>query len=340
VKKLRIVALMDADLMPPARARAKEVLTAPWRTEYDVVQTLSRLGHEVHVLGVGGELNPIRRAIRAYRPHVFFNLLESFDDVRLWDQNVVGYLEMLKMKYTGCNSRGLLLARDKALTKKLLSYHRIQVAEFAVARRGRKFRRPRKLAFPLFVKSLSLDASIGIAQASVVDSDEKLAERVHFVHDSVGTDALVESYIEGRELTVGLLGNHRLTALPIWELTFEKMPESWHKIATERLKFSPSYQEKHGILSGRAVDLPPGLEKRIQEIGRRVFRVLYLNGYARIDLRVTDAGKVYVIEANPNPQIAHGEDFAEAALATGLDYGPLLQRIVDLGCAWEPLTAA
>jgi D-alanine-D-alanine ligase len=339
VKALRIVALVDEDLVPPAQAKPKEVLTAPWRTEYDVVQCLSRLGHEVHVLGVGGELNPLRRAMRAYKPHIFFNLLESFDNVRLWDQNVVGYLEMLKMKYTGCNSRGLLLARDKALTKKLLSFHRIHVAEFAVARRGRVFRRPRKLVFPLFVKSLSLDASIGISQASVVESDEKLAERIRFVHESIGTDALVESYIEGRELTVGILGNRRLTVLPTWELTFEKMPETMRKIATERLKWSQSYQEKHGIQSGRAVDLPPGLEKRIEEVGRRVFRILYLNGYARIDLRLTAAGEVYVVEANPNAQIAHGEDFADAALAAGLDYDALLQRIVDLGLAWEPLTA-
>jgi D-alanine-D-alanine ligase len=324
--------------VPPAHAEPAEVFAAPWRAEYDVVQTLSALGHEVHVLGVGGELNPVRRAVRSYKPHVFFNLLEGFDDVAHWEQNVVGYLELLKMKYTGCNSRGLLLARDKALTKKLLSYHRIRVAEFAVAPRGREFRRPRKLGFPLFVKSASLDASIGIAQASVVESDEKLAERIRFVHESLGTDALVESYIEGREINVGILGNRRLTALPIWELHFERMGEAW-KIATERLKWSQAYQEKHGILSGPALDLPPALAKRIQELGRRVYRVLYLSGYARIDLRLTDSGQPYVIEANPNAQIARDEDFADAAGAAGIGYGELLERIVRLGLDWEPLRA-
>ena len=339
MKKLRIVALVHPDLVPPAQAAPEEVLAAPWRAEYDVVQTLSGLGHEVHVLGVGGELNPVRRAVRSYKPHVFFNLLEGFDDVAHWEQNVVGYLELLKMKYTGCNSRGLLLARDKALTKKLLSYHRIRVAEFAVAARGHVFRRPKKLAFPLFVKSLSLDASVGIAQASVVESDEKLTERIRFVHESLGTDALVESYIEGREINVGILGNRRLVALPIWELKFENMADDARKIATERLKWSLAYQQKHGISSCRAVDLPPGLEARIQELGRRVYRVLYQSGYARIDLRLTDAGQVYVVEANPNAQIARGEDFADAALAAGIDYEALLQRLVNLGLDWEPLQA-
>jgi D-alanine-D-alanine ligase len=338
MRKLRIVALVHPDLVPPAQARPEEVLAAPWRAEYDVVQTLSGLGHEVHVLGVGGELNPVRRAVRSYKPHVFFNLLEGFDDVAHWEQNVVGYLELLKMKYTGCNSRGLLLARDKALTKKLLSYHRIRVAEFAVAPRGRDFRRPKKLAFPLFVKSASLDASVGIAQASVVESEEKLAERIRFVHESLGTDAIVESYIEGREINVGILGNRRLSALPIWELRFENMGEG-RKIATERLKWSLAYQQRHGITSGRAVDLPPGLEARIQELGRRVYRVLYLSGYARIDLRLTPAGEAYVVEANPNAQIARAEDFADAAAAAGIGYGELLERIVKLGLDWEPLRA-
>ena len=313
--------------------------SAPWCTEYDVVSCLEGLGHEVFALGVGSELNPIRRAVRELRPHLSFNLLEGFDDVPQWDQNVVAYLELQKMKYTGCNARGLLLGRDKALAKKLLSYHRIRVAEFAVAPRGKAFRRPRKLAFPLIVKSLTFDSSIGISQASVVETEEKLAERVRFIHESIGTDALVESYIDGRELYVGILGNRRLSAFPIWELSFENLPEASRKIATERLKWSLSYQVKHGIASGPAVDLPEGLGPRIQNLCKRVYRVLCLSGYARIDLRLTPDGRVYVIEANPNPQIANSEEFASAAEASGLEYGQLLQRILNLGLAWEPTQA-
>jgi D-alanine-D-alanine ligase len=328
--------LVHESLVPPAEARPEEIEGAAWRTEYDVVRCLTDLGHDVHALGVGGELNPIRRAVREHRPHLFFNLLEGFDDVPHWDLNVVAWLELQKMQYTGCNARGLMLGRDKALTKKLLSYHRIRVAEFAVAPRGKVFRRPKKLAFPLFVKSLTFDASIGISQASVVEGEEKLHERIRFIHESIGTDALVESYIEGRELYVGILGNQRLKALPVWELSFEKMPEASRKIATERLKWSLTYQKKHGIVSGPAKDVPEPLAHKITQVCKRVYSILCLSGYARVDLRLTPEGEVYVIEANPNPQIAKGEDFAESARVAGVDYGALLSRIVNLGLDWEP----
>ena len=335
-KKLRVLALLYEELVPPEDAKEAEARTSEWKTEYDVVTTLRALGHEVLPLGVAGDLGPIRKAVEEFKPHIAFNLLEAFDEVATWDQNVVAYLELLKVRYTGCNSRGLLLGRDKAIAKKLLSYHRIPVADFAVFRTGRPVRRPKRLAFPLIVKSLTLDASIGISQASVVENDEKLAERVRFIHESIGTDALVESYIEGRELYVGILGNDRLKVLPIWELLFTKMPEEQRKIATERLKWSLTYQKKHGIVSGEARDLPNGIASRIQEICKRTYRNLMLSGYARIDLRLTETGGLCVMEANPNPQLARDEDFADAAKAAGLDYGRVIQRILTLGLAWEP----
>jgi D-alanine-D-alanine ligase len=339
VKRLRVLALVHEGFVPPAGATAEQAHSADWCAEFDVIECLRGRGHEVQVLAVGGTLDPIRAALAEFRPDISFNLLESFDDVAHWDQNVVAYLELQRARYTGCNARGMMLGRDKALAKKLLAYHRIRVADFAVARRGRAFRRPRRLAFPLFVKSRGLDASTGISQASVVESDEKLAERVHFIHESLGTDALVERYIEGRELYVGVIGNRRFQALPIWELSFENMPEAARKIATERLKWSLSYQEKHGITSGPAHDLPEGLGPRVQRLCKRVCSVLYLTGYARIDLRLTPAGEVYVIEANPNPQIAQTEEFASAAAAAGIEYDALLERILKLGLDWDPATA-
>jgi D-alanine-D-alanine ligase len=197
-------------------------------------------------------------------------------------------------------------------------------------------RRRSKLKFPLIVKSLTLDASIGISQASVVEDEDKLFERVRFIHESIGTDALVERYIEGRELYVGVLGNERLQALPVWELLFQKMPEDKRRIATERLKWSLTYQKKHGIDSGPAQELPPELAARIQESCKRVYRNLTLSGYARIDLRLDESGQAYVIEANPNPQVAPDEDFARSAAAAGTDFGVLLEKIVTLGLSWEP----
>ena len=336
MRKTRVLALVDEALVPPEDTAGIDTLTVPWKTEFDVIETLREEGHEVHVLGVGSDLSPIRQAIDDLRPRIAFNMIEAFDNVATFDHNVVAYLELLRQRYTGCNSRGLVLARDKSISKKILHYHRIGVANFEVFQRGRRVRRPRRLCFPLIVKSLTLDASIGISQASVVEDDERLVERVRFIHESLETDALVEEYIEGRELYVGLLGNHRLQVLPVWELDLSGMPDEARRIATERLKWNLTYQKKHRIVSGPAKNLPKDVRKHIVSICKRVYRNLELSGYARIDLRLREDGRVFVMEANPNPQLAYGEDFAESAEKAGLGYGPLLERIMALGLRWEP----
>jgi D-alanine-D-alanine ligase len=341
VNKLRVLALVHRHLIPPATIEeGTDITAAPWRTEYDVASTLTAMGHEVQVLGVHDDLGDIRRASTDWKPHIAFMLLEGFDDIVIFDQNVVSHLELLKLPYTGCNPRGLLLARDKSLSKKLLAYHRIRVPEFEVVRIGRPIRRPKRLVFPLMVKSLTQEASIGISQASVVDSDEKLKERVAFIHQSIGTAALVEQYIEGRELYVGILGNQTLQALPVWELFFTNMPEGAKRIATDRVKWSVKYQKKYGIDSGPARDLPDSKAEEIQHLCKRTYRALELSGYARIDLRLDDAGNAWILEANPNPQIARGEDFAASAEKVGLSYETVLQRIINLGLRWQPESLA
>jgi D-alanine-D-alanine ligase len=335
MRRLRVLCLMHDYLVPPDDDTKYDTSVA-WKTEFDVKNTLEVAGHDVRTVGVGDDLGVVRTAIKEMSPHIVFNLMENFTEVGVFDQNIVSYLELLKVPYTGCNPRGLMLSRDKALSKTLLAYHRIPVPDFAVFRVGRAVQRPKRLTFPLIVKSLTQEASIGISQASVVENDERLRERVHFIHRSVGTDAIVERYIEGRELYVGIIGNLSLTVFPVWELNLGQLPrESW-RIATERVKWSASYQKKHDIMSGPATDLAPALVDRIQRLCRRVYRTLDLSGYARVDLRLTDDGRVYVLEANPNPQIAYGEDFAESAEAAGLSYEQLLQRILNYGLAWRP----
>src|SRR3989441_9881239 len=272
---MRVLALVHRHLIPPEQIpEGTDIAAAAWRTEYDVITTLRAIGHEVHVLGVHDDLSELRRASTEWKPHIAFNLLEGFDDITIFDQNVVSHLELLKLGYTGCNPRGMLLARDKSLSKKLLAYHRIHVPEAEVFRAGRPVRRPKRLTFPLIVKSLTQEASIGISQASVVDSDEKLTERVKFIHDSIGTAAIVEQYIEGREIYVGIHGNQTLSALPVWELYFKNMPEGARHIATDRVKWSVKYQKKYGIDSGPATDLPEGKAEGIQHLCKRTFRAL------------------------------------------------------------------
>jgi D-alanine-D-alanine ligase len=332
MRKNRVLAIMHKDLVPPDKLNGMgEAEVARIKTEYDVVTALKKLGHEVQSLGIQSDLSVLGKAIEEWKPDIVFNLLEEFDGEAVLDQNVVSYLELLKLPYTGCSPRGLILARDKGLSKQILSYHRIRVPEFAVFPRRRPVKRPARLKFPLFVKSLIEEASLGIAQASVVDDDEKLKERVAFIHERIGTDAIAEQYIEGREFYVGVLGNDRLQVFPIWELLFTKAGEDVPLIATAKVKFDLQYQKKLGVETSEAKDLSPEAALGIQRLCKRIYRGLGLRGYARIDLRMTAEGKVYVLEANPNPQLACGEDFAESARAVGIPYQRLIQRIVNLG---------
>jgi D-alanine-D-alanine ligase len=328
VKTLRILALVHDHLVPPEDTAGIDVLEAEWKMEYDVIETLKEIGHHVRVLGVHDEL-------AAFKPHIVFNLMEAFAGVTTFDQNVVSYLELLRLPYTGCNPRGLILARDKALSKKLLAYHRIPVPEFTVVRPGRKPAPSKRLRFPLIVKSLFFEASQGISQASVVENPEQLARRVQFIHDNLGTAAIVEQFIDGRELYVGVLGNERLEVFPVWEMSFAQMPDNRWKIATERVKWSTQYQKRHGIMT-EAAALEPAVADRIQRVARRTYRALDLSGYARVDVRMDDEGRVYVLEANPNPNLAYGEDFAESAEVSGMAYERLLERILALGLRWNP----
>jgi D-alanine-D-alanine ligase len=327
--KLKVLALMEKVLVPPDDPGDADLETVEWKTEFHVVRALRELGHEVRCLGVGTDLGVIRAGIEDFTPDVVFNLLEDFKDVPIYDQNVVAYLELLDVPYTGCNSRGLMLARDKAITKKILSFHRIPVPEFHVFRMGHAVVRPKKLAYPLIVKSLTKEGSAGISKLSVVDSDAKLKERVALVHKRQHTDAIVERYVDGRELYVGVIGARRLQVLPVWEMVFENLSEEAPRIATERVKWDPVYQKKHGIDTAVAKGLSDATLAQIQNVCRRVYRTLELSGYARIDLRLNAEGKIYVLEANPNPQLADGEDFAASALHAGISYRALVQRLVN-----------
>jgi D-alanine-D-alanine ligase len=259
-----------------------------------------------------------------------FNLLEEFHSNMLFDQNVVSLLELLRVPYTGCNPRGLVLARSKSLGKKLLAYHRIPVPDFLVIPRGHRTRRPKKLEFPLIVKSLLEHSSFGIAQASLVKDDEELAERVAFVHDSVGTDAIAEQFIEGREIYVGVLGNDRLVALPPIELVFEKMPANAPLIATAKVKHDVAYQQKRGIALKAAEGIGPDVMERIARLAKRIYKTLELEGYARIDFRLSASNIPYFLDANPNPDISDGEELASAAALIGMSYGDLISRILSL----------
>ncbi len=305
MKKLRTLVLVHATLVPPDSLEgATEKEIDEWRTEYDVITHLKAAGHDVLPLGLSDSLSELRRGIIDWKPDIVFNLLEEFDGIGTYDQHVVAFLELMRQPYTGCNPRG---------------------------------KRPRisnKLRFPMFVKSSTEDASLGIAHASVVADEKQLTERIAFIHGQTHSDALVEEYIEGRELYVGVIGNDRLQVLPVWEMTFGSLPESLPAIATRKVKWDRRYQEKYGITTAAAADLPEGTVARLEQLSKRIFRALHLTGYARMDFRLRGDGTLYVLEANANPNISMAEDFAQSALTAGMRYRDVLNRILQLGAAY------
>ena len=331
MRRRRVLVLVHEDFLVPMNL--DELSPAELnhlKTERDVVETLREIGPEVRQLGVSEDLKPIRDTVQRWRPHIVFNLLEEFQNEAVFDQHIVAYLELLGVPYTGCNPRALVLARDKALSKKLLSYHRIPVPRFFVVRRGRIVRRPRRIEYPLIVKSLLEESSAGIAKTSLVRDDESLAARVQFIHERFETDAIVEQFIPGREIYVAVLGNHRLQVLPPQELVMRKSEASEPLIATEKVKHDVRYQKERGV---KIVEprFDAALTQQIVKTSKRVYRTLQLGGYARIDYRIDENGRVYCLEANPNPEIARSEEVAAAAKAAGIPYPQLLQRILNLG---------
>jgi len=332
VKKLRILVLVHETLVPPESLEGvAEQDAAELRTEFDVTSNLRRMGHDVRPIGIGDSLTELRTAIQEWQPQVCFNLLEEFGGIVTYDQHVVAYLELLRQAYTGCNPRGMMISRDKVLSKQILAWHRIATPQFAVFRRGGALRIPKSLRFPLFVKSATEDASLGISQASVVEDAGRLAERIEFIHGHTQSDALVEEYVEGRELYVGVMGNERIRTLTPWEFLFGELKQGRAAIATRKAKWDRGYQNRHGITSGKAVDLPAGLAEKLDRLARRIYRALHMTGYARIDFRVRADGTPLVLEANANPNLERAEDFAEAARHDGIDYPALLQKIITLG---------
>jgi D-alanine-D-alanine ligase len=336
MKKLRILVLVHEALVPPETLDGyTEQEADEFRTEFDVISRLRQSGHDVRPLGIGDSLGELRMIIPEWQPHVCFNLLEEFGGIVTYDQHVVAYLELMRQPYTGCNPSGMMLSRNKVLSKQILAYHRIPTPQFALFKRGRAIRIPARLRYPLFVKSATEDASLGIAQASVVEDAARLRERIEFIHEHTDSDTLVEEYIEGRELYVGVLGNERIRTLTPWEFIFGELKDGRVAIATRKAKWDRAYQERHKITTCAAQELPEGLAERLDRLARRIYRALHMSGYARMDFRVRADGTPYVLEANANPNLEREEDFACAALHDGIEYATLLERIISLGRAYR-----
>jgi D-alanine-D-alanine ligase len=302
-------------------------------TEADVLSCLQRLGHDVDTLAVFDDVVCIVEKLKSFAPEVVFNLTESFHSNRAHEPNIPALLELMRVKYTGARPDGLMLCKDKALAKKVLAYHRVRVPHFVISTEQRPLKRLRRFVYPAFVKPVGEESSDGIAKASFAKSEEEALERARFIQEKFHCDALIEEYIDGRELYLSVMGNRKLTVLPPREIFFHDVPEDTPKFATFKAKWDDTYRKKWGIQNGPATELPAGVDEKLARLARKVYRVLKIRGFGRVDVRLTPAGEVVVIEANPNPSLACEDDFAQSAATAGLPYDALIQKILDTACA-------
>ena len=327
-RKLHVTALVDGTTVPENDPEFTGTPAVP-TTEHYVARALRELGHNVSILPVEEDVGEIVAALIRGKPDLVFNLTEHFGGDRRFDKNIAALLEILDIPFTGSGAMGLMLCRDKRLCKQLLSLHRTRVPSFASLPLNRPIRVPRTVRYPLVVKPAFEDSSEGISNASLVVNEDALAERVRFVHEGWQQAVIAEEYIEGRELYVGVLGNQKLLVLPIRECFFNSEGNKGPQMATYRVKFNAEYRKKWNITFGFA-ELDPATIKAVERTCKKAYHVLQIRDYGRIDLRLTPENKLVVLEANPNPDIADGEELAEAAGKSGISYQELIARVLHL----------
>jgi D-alanine-D-alanine ligase len=294
----------------------------------EVSAAVEALGHHALTLGFDDDVVAVAGRLRDEAPDLVFNLTESFAGASALDSSIASLLNLLHLRYTGSSHSGLLLAGDKVLAKRILSFHGIRTPEFAVLHRG-TLENAEALEFPVIVKPPQEDASIGIAATSVARDLNELLVCIDEIQRQHPGPVLVERFIEGREFYVGILGNEQAEALPPAELDMSAFPDGVPRIATWAAKWEAEDETGHGRIVFPE-DLDVRMAERMREAAVGAFRALRLRDYARVDIRLDGAGEPFVLEVNPNCYLAYGEVFAEAAARTGLAYEALIGRILEL----------
>jgi len=331
MKKLKVLLLVDLPGPSQSQDYGELFKTEDWATERDVLEALTALGHEVSTVGIFNDIAPLTKMAEEFKPEIVFNMAEHFNNNTSYERDVVALLEMLGLPFTGTGPLGLSLCKNKGVMKKLMAYHHIRSPKFFVLHRNKKVAVPAGLQYPFIIKPATEDGSYGIAQSSFVETPEALAERVKFVHDTMNQSALVEEYVEGRELYISMLGLDRIRVLPPRELVFGKIPEDKPKIATFKAKWDETYRKNWDIKNRFANPLAEGTMEKIAKLSRRVYRILNIRGYGRVDLRLTEKNEIMIIEANPNPAIGKEDELAPSAEKDGIPYPALIQRILQYG---------
>jgi len=296
--------------------------------EEEVADALTKLGHEPVMYEIDGTIKSLLGLARVDCDLVF-NLSESFGDDDTADFKIAAYLELIGKKYTGSGTHGLMLAQDKAIAKKIFAFHGIHTPTFAKSFRGR-LDFSHDLEFPVIVKPAREDGSIGIEFSAVVNSIRELMERMDWLHANFDSPVLIEEYIHGREMYVGVLGNDKPEALPVVELDLSKLPDGTPRIAAAEVKWGKGTKAYRDTKSAIASDLSEETMATLQQTAVAAYQALELRDYGRVDMRLQADGRVHVIEVNPNPWLSSRAEFAMAARKSGRTYNQLIEEIVEL----------
>jgi D-alanine-D-alanine ligase len=331
--RLNIAMICDAPFEVRSQNEAAVLIRQDkdWKDERDVQLALEALGHRVRPIVISEDLNHLFSELSQDRPDLVFCMFETFRHCREQSPNVAALLELLKIPYTGASPRSQQMCGDKALAKKIMQFHKIPAPDFRLFEIGQVPKLSEiDLRFPVIVKPQSLEGSEGIHQSSIARTTEQCQKRIKHIHQEYNQSALVEQFIDGREIYVGMLGNQTPTVLKPRELVATKRDENAPLIASWQAKWSETYRKRNGIKTISASSLPKSVKNELNSICSKTFHALSLAGYARLDLRLTKDGQLFVIEANPNPSIAKDEEFAKSARQSGISYNELIASIVDL----------
>lgn len=331
---LNVLVLFDLSIPLKPEQYEEYLKTEDWKSEANILSTLKKMGHEPKLLGIHDDLGPLIEEVKNQKPDIIFNLSEAFKGDRYFEPHMASLLDLLEIPFTGARPEALHICKDKGLSKKILTYHRIAVPHFLISRKSSPLRSLQNLKLPVFIKPLDLEASEGISQLSFAETPKDALDRVKFLHEKYDTHVIVEEYIDGRELYVGVVGNEKLTTFPARELFFREVPDGEPKFASFKAKWDDDYRKKWGIKTGSA-QLSEDIQIKLDQVCKRIYRALGLSGYARIDLRLRPDGELVCIEANPNPSIERESDFAQSTIKSGTSYEDLLQKILNL--AFTPM---
>lgn len=338
MKTYRVLVLYNETIDEHAEEMARSIDNLPFMDKSlptpdeefeEIAIALRGKGHIAEIFNIKDDLDGMMDKIENFKPDVIFNLVEIFKFIPKLESNVAGVLSLLKIPYTGATPRVLNNCQDKILVKKILSDNGIHTANYAVADTPISLE-DTGLKLPVILKPAYEDSSVGIENASVIREPEKFSPRLEYMLNRFSQPIIIEEFIEGRELNVAIFGYPRLHALPISEIDFSAMPPYLENIVSYEAKWDEEHEAYHKSIGVCPANLPISVERRAKIIALKAGRLMGIEDYARVDMRLTPDGELFVLEVNPNPDLTEGAGFMRSAHAADYSFADALDLIVRL----------